>query len=334
MTTASIPLPAPDAGLPMSRLSPLILLGIYLIVPALALFVLIDSVATDLDFSRRISFDNELLLLIGLLLQTPHSIASILTFADPEYAVAYRRILGRCLLVGVATIALILMVGDLIFMLCLMTYNVYHQNAQQTGIAAMVARNKTRLHNVWRWMAIAIQLVGFLAILVRNSPNIHVLPTAKPIMVTAAALFLVAFGAVTILVARQSKTRMGSLLIGAHAVMLYFYVLMFALNLPLLMILAPVVVHDLTAFAFYINHNTNRNRETLHNYFSRLRHIAPLPEYLLTPLVALLLGTSMFLTGSQASLFAIFAILGNVMHIYLKGRMWRAGSPHRRYTHV
>lgn len=334
MTTASSTFPAPGAGLPMSRLNPVILLGIYLIVPAVALFVLIDSVATQLDFSRRISFDNELILLIGLLLQTPHAMASMFTFADPEYAVAYRRTLGRCLLVGVATLALILMLGDLLFMALLMTYNFYHQNSQQAGIAAMIARSKTGLHNVWRWMAILIELVGFLAILVRNSPEVHVLPGAKPVMLIAAVLFMAAFGVVTVLVARQSKTLVGRLLIGAHAGMLYFYVLMFALNLPLLMILAPVVVHDLTAFAFYINHNTNRNRETLHNYFSRLRHIAPLPEYLLTPLVSLLLGAFIFLSGSEASLYAIFAILVNVVHIYVEGRMWKAGSLHRRYTHV
>lgn len=334
MTTASSTLPAPGAALPMSRLNPLILLGIYLIVPALALFVLIDAVATQLAFSRRIAFDNELILLVGLLLQSPHVVASLFTFADPEYAVAYRRILGRCLLLGVATLALILMVGDLLFMFLLMAYNTYHQNSQQAGIAAMVARSKTGLHNAWRWMGIIIELVGFMAILARNSPAVHVSPATQMMLVGTTAVFLAAFGVVTVLVARQSQTRPGRLLIGAQAGMLYFYVLMFALNLPLLMILAPVVVHDLTAFAFYINHNTNRNRETLHNYFSRLRRLVPMPEYLLTPLAALLLGLAMFLTGANVSVYALIAILLNVMHIYLEGRMWKAGSLHRRYTHV
>lgn len=333
MTTASPPLPAIE--LPLSRLSPLILLGIYLIVPATLMFVLLDAVATNLEFSRRISFDPQLFLLVSLLLQTPHAIASMFTFADREYVVAYRFTLAKCILVGIGTLALILLVGDMPFMACLMAYNFYHQNSQQAGIAAMVARNKSRLHNVWRWMAIFIESMGLLAIMIRLSPNVQVLPEAKPIMILLSVLVLVAFGFVGMLVARQSKTDMGRLLIAAHTIMLFVYAGMFALDLPLLMIIAPVVVHDLTAFAFYINHNTNRNRDTKFNVLSRLRNVLPMPELLLTPLMALAVVGVILLSGSTAtSYFAFVSILINVIHIYLEGRMWKAGSLHRKYTLV
>lgn len=337
MTTATHthPSPEPTGTLPLSRLSPLVLLGIYLIVPALALFVMIDYIATDLDFSRRIAFDTHLMLVASLLLQAPHAIASLFTFADREYTSTYKGTLIKCGLIGLATLILILLVGDILLMLCLIAYNFYHQSSQQAGIAAMVAGNKSRLHEVWRWMSVIIQLVGFIALLANNNPDYHMMPDKKAALTIAAVLFMACFAVVSVIVARQSKTAMGRLLIGAQAVMLYLYVAMYIINLPLLMILAPVVVHDLTAFAFYINHNTNRNRETRFNYFSRIRNVVPMPEYVLTPLVALLLGASMFMSGSaEASYFAIVAIVLNVMHIYVEGKMWKAGSLHRKYTLV
>lgn len=336
MTTASnvLPAPGPVPDPPLSRLSPLILLGIYLVVPAIVLFVLLDAIATGLDFSRRISFDTQLLMMVSLLLQTPHAMASLFTFADREYITNYKATLIKCGFVGLGTLALIILVGDMLFMLCLLIYNSYHQCSQQAGISAMVARNKSRLHETWRWMSIVIHLIGFLAILGRNEPGLYVAPGLTLALGVTSVLFLAAFGLVSLQLARQSKTQMGVLLIGAQAAMLYVYAIMYVLNLPLLMILAPVVVHDLTAFAFYINHNANRNRETRHNFFSKLRNIVPVPELILTPMVAMGLGLCMVTTGINTTTFAIWAILWNVMHIYVEGVIWKAGSPHRQHTLV
>ena len=84
-----------------------------------------------------------------------------------------------------------------------------------------MARNKSRLHNVWLWRAIIIESAGLLGIMVRLSPNVQVTPEAKPVFILLAVLLMVAFGIVSALVARQSKTRMGRLLIGAHALIIY-----------------------------------------------------------------------------------------------------------------
>lgn len=337
MSTASTPLPHPDAdaGPALRRLSPLVLLAMYLIVPAVLLFVLLDTVATDLEFSRRISFDTHLFLVFSVLLQMPHATASLFTFADRDYLVNYKSRLAGCVVVALGTLALLQVAGPVLFMLCLMAYNFYHQNSQQAGIAAMVARNKSRLHELWRWLAIVIEMAGFLVVIVRNLPDVHVAPTVRLALALGAVLLMAAFGLVSVLVARQSKTAMGRLLIGAHTAMLFGYALLCVLNLPLLMMLAPVVVHDFTAFAFYINHNGNRNRDTKHNFFSRLRNVIPMPEYLLTPLMALLLGSLLFLdTSGTTTLLATGAILVNVLHFYLEGAIWKAGSLHRRHTLV
>ncbi len=336
MTTVSNPLPQQiPAPIPtLTHLNPNILLAIYLISPLVALFVFIDFLSSGMSLSQRISFDNRLMLLIGLLLQTPHAIASMFTFADKEYIAAYKWTLVKCVLIGIGTLGLILAIGDAFFMACLLTYNFYHQCSQQAGIAAMLARNKSRLHETWRWMTIIIQFVSFFAILGRNNPDIQLLPIIETLLIWAAALFLVAFGIVSVLTARQSQTRTGMLMIGAQTLTLYLVVGMFILNLPLLMIIAPVVIHDFTAFAFYINHNTNRNRESRPNVFSRLRNIIPMPEYLLTPALGLIFGSGIFLFGESTFIYAIFAILVNVIHIYLEGKMWKSGSPHRQYTFV
>lgn len=333
MTTATPALPNPVADDHLSRLSPVVLLSIYAIVPVVFLLVLADYLGNDLGFSRRIAFNDHTLLLVGLFLQTPHSFASLFTFFDREYASTYRGKLARCVLVAAGSVALIQLVGESLFSLCLVTYNFYHQAAQQTGIAALVARNKSRPHETWRWMSMAILWTGFIAMMVTNNPKAVVAPWFKDTMLVVAALFLAAFAVVSYQVARNSKTGVGRLYVAATSAMLYLYVGLYFLNLPLFMIFVPVFVHDISAFAFYINHNTNRNRETKHNFFSRLRNVLPMPEYLLTPGIALLFGT-IYMTDFGISFYIYLSIILNMMHFYIEGVMWKADSLHRRYIRV
>jgi hypothetical protein len=327
--TTSQPLDVP----PLHRLSPTLLLWIYAVIPAVLWFLLVDYLFTDMRMARGMQVTDQFVLVIGALLQAPHNFASLLTFLDREYLREYGRKLLACAVVGVLSLSIPWFLGEVVFAFFLLTYTFYHQSAQQAGIAALIAQNKSRLHEAWRWMSLTILVVGLVALAVKNNPEAVFTPAFEQLVLGLSGLFLGTFVLISVLVARRSKTRIGMAYIGATSLMMLVYIGLYVVNLPVLMLFIPVFVHDITAFAFYINHNANRNRVVKHNWVSRIRNVVPMPEILLTPLAGLLCG-AVFLLGLDTSFYIYLATLLNVMHFYIEGIMWKGGSLHRKYIQV
>lgn len=332
MSTASNATPAQgDSGAPV-RLNPMVLLAIYVVVPALLWFALVDYLFTDLRLSHKMEVGPQSILLVGVLLQAPHNFASILTFLDREYIREYRGKLLICLGVTLASLSIPWFFGEGIFSFFILAYTFYHQSAQQAGIASMLARNKSAWHETWRWMSFVILMFGILYIVARTGQGTEVFfqPPLNRIIGTLALVYLVLFTAVSFIVYRQAKTKVGRYYVLANTAMFFAYSLFMYLDLPFFMLFIPVFVHDITAFAFYINHNQNRNRTELVNLVSKVRGVLPMPEYLLTPIAGMLLGM-LFLFGMGSSLYVYAAAMLNVAHFYLEGVMWKNGTPHRRH---
>lgn len=314
------------------RLNPAALLGIYSIIPAVLLFIAIDYWATNLQWSRSLDVTPQTTLLIGLLFQSPHAFASVLSFIDTEYIHAYKRQLILGVLIALGGMSLAVLFNNAALTLFLVIYTFYHQSSQQAGISAMLSRHKSWQHEVWRWMSFVIFFIGLMGVFIKTNPSdlYFSQPHIKLMMSVIAALFLLFYTAIGIVVARKSTTKIGRAYVLANTAMLLAYAGFFSVNFFLYMILIPVFIHDMTAFAFYINHNTNRNAETKHNFISRLRNKITVPEFVLTPLAGFLCG-AVFLLGLDKSLYAYIAITVNVMHFYLEGVMWKHGALHRQH---
>jgi hypothetical protein len=102
------------------------------------------------------------------------------------------------------------------------------------------------------------------------------------------------------------------------------------LGYPLLAILVPRVVHDVTAFAFYSTHDCNRNLEKTRNLFYRLVFWIPIPRVVLVPLVAIAITFPVLLYVQNGGPFAIeLAVAVTLMHYYTDAFVWKSGSLHR-----
>ncbi len=90
-------------------------------------------------------------------------------------------------------------------------------------------------------------------------------------------------------------------------------------------------VHDMTAFTFYVVHDSNRNSPALNNSFYALFKKIKLPLLIIVPVVSI--GIALLLrlgVGDTMIATAILATIGFV-HYYLESIMWKRESLHRQH---
>lgn len=316
------------------RLSPGFLLSIYAVVPLCLLFILADYLLFDLHASRSLPSDPESMGWLNIIFMLPHVIASIFTFADREYISTYSTRLAVSSLglgAGVLIVPVALGVNALILVLAL--YTAYHQIAQQAGIASIITRNRSRTHAAWKWYSLFILIAVFTASLADPDVLRHVLTTQGDFFYPLFAIVGLGYLVISILVARQSRTRIGVAFIAANGAMLITHCFLFSLRLGFFMILIPRIIHDVTAFAFYVSHNINRNREQSKNLITKLTKPLAVPEYLATPALAIL--CSVMLTSFMPKPGLVFCLpFLALFHYYWEGVMWKNGAPHRNYLYV
>lgn len=322
------------AGADVQALSPRFLLSIYGIIPLVLVFMLGDYLLFGLRLSRSLPSDPQSTGWLNMLFMLPHVIASVFTFVDREYLSAYatRLAVSSSVIAGlIFVVPLAMGVGATVLILAL--YTAYHQIAQQTGIASMIARNRSFMHMTWKWMGFVILATVFFLALLADNPYVQALALKSPVFKVVSFGFVFAFVIAGILTARQSKTGIGVKFVGINTLMLVFHCLLFIFGFNFFMILIPRIVHDITAFAFYVSHNMNRNQGEQRNVLARVFSKIPAPEYVVTPAMALLASVAMT-TFLPKGLLLFSVLFLAFFHYYWEGVMWKKGAPHRNHIYV
>lgn len=316
------------------KISSIFLLSIYGIIPVSLAVIATDYFFFDFRLARFLPSDASQMGWLNILFMLPHVVASVFTFADREYIETYAVRLGLSSFLFAGSIMLLIATTSFsLLVFILSVYTAYHQIAQQTGIASIITKNRSTAHVIWKWMGFCILFFFFLYSAIVPEKRAAMLEGNRDLLQLLGAIFVAAFLAVSTITAWQSKTRMGILFIAANTLMLIIHGFLFSLNLIFFMILIPRVIHDVTAFAFYVSHNKNRNSDTPRNIISKVFKPMRIPEYILTP--ALALACSLAMTQFMAPLYLIFTLAFlAVFHYYWEGIMWKSGSPHRNYIHV
>jgi hypothetical protein len=90
----------------------------------------------------------------------------------------------------------------------------------------------------------------------------------------------------------------------------------------------PRVVHDLSAFTFYIAHDTNRNRVERHGLLYKALGFTRLPAWVLLPSVSVGIGYVLAVI-TPGSLLQPVALL-SLFHYIMEAVTWRRGALHRQ----
>lgn len=320
------------------------LLSLYGIVPLCLLVLLADRHGFDYRLRDMLPSSPSQFLLFQILFGTPHIIASnLLLGSHVEYLAAFKnKLIGMSLF-----IILFFGVGSLFIpyrALYVITacWTVYHVLKQQHGIAKAVCRLPSLAFYLQLWLSVTAGIFIYLGIFLKNSLTPE---EAEPINLIAGALCLCLLAS-TVFCRRYAAAGMGQWFLWANTLLVvcswYFY----SQQYYFLAILTPRLVHDITAYSFYVSHDVNRHGKQTEIALYKLANACRLPVALVLPLLSFLLTYLLQVYGDDLvnliskTLFATqihkavtLGLIGYLalMHYYTESFIWSAGSPLRRY---
>jgi hypothetical protein len=317
----TIAIPAPTS------VSRAVLLAIYAAVPLCLLAAIVDRVAFDGALRQILPRTPDSILLYLIVFNLPHIVASTLIFFDGEYVAHYRhRLLGPSIAIAGFVIWGPSVIGIALFSAIIYAVTIWHAIGQQFGLAGMMAKTSKRWLRVWKVSGFGAGAAVYFAIYAREATAGGTLTIA---VATIFALSLVVFTAATIIGARHAAAGYGRAFLWVNYALVTAAAMLFALGYPLLVILMARIVHDCTAFCFYVVHDQNRNAAAPRNFIYRLFGPLHPPALLLCPLAAMAIAFP--LTWYYHVAWVAWLVLGiSLLHYYTEGFTWRGDAPHRR----
>ena len=318
---ASIAIPAPTS------VSRAVLLAIYAAVPLCLLVAIVDRAFFGGALRQVLPRTPDSILLYLIVFNLPHIVASNLILLDREYLTHYRhRLLGPSIAIAAFVIWGPSVIGIAAFSAFIYAITIWHAIGQQFGLAGQMAKTSKRWLRVWKVSGFGAGAAVYFAIYAPAATAGGTLTTA---VVTIFALSLIVFTAATIIGARRAAAGYGYAFLGSNYALVTAAAVLFALGYPLLVIMMARIVHDCTAFCFYVVHDQNRNAAAPHNLVYRLFGTLRPPAVLLCPLAAMAIAFP--LTWYYHITWVAWLVLGlSLLHYYTEGFTWRSGGPHRR----
>ncbi len=321
-----------------------LLLALYAIVPLCLLLQIGDGLFFDYHLLEIRPSAPAHFLLFQILFGTPHIIASSLLLAtNRDYLKFYKaRIIGMSLF-----IILFFGVGSLFIpykVLYIITacWTVYHVLKQQHGVARGLCRLPNREFHLLLWLSIAAGIFIYMGIFLKNS-----LTDQQAEWIShAAAAFTIGLVLSSVLVQRYVKSTDGKCFLWANTLLIVCCFYMFTQTYYFLAILMPRLVHDATAYVFYVTHDYNKHHMKPQNLLYQYAKRCNVHVFLVLPLLSLVLTFILQLYGDDMVNFISEYILGvevrkavtlglvgylSLMHYYTEAFIWKSGSPLRQF---
>jgi hypothetical protein len=316
------------------------LLGVYAILPVCLLAMLFDRLWWHGALFSALPTNPESFFIFQLLFGTPHIIASsVILFTNVGYLRAY----WLRLLLFSLFLLLFFGVGSLfipynVFLAVVGAATVLHVIKQQVGVGKGLCRFSSWFYDAWGWTLIAFGSILYYAVYSSGGFSAETTTWVHGVLWMLAAIAL----ALTLICHVRIKTVLGRAYLWANLLMALQSGLFYAEDYFFLAILGPRLIHDLTAFAFYIAHDVNRHGDKPQNLLYRAASKLGLGIFWVCPAVAILLT---FLIGRYVDPFvewfagnglpytASFVVVGylGMLHYYTEVFTWKQGSPYRRH---
>lgn len=320
------------------------LLSLYAIVPFCLLLQLADRFGFDYRLRELLPSSPSHFLLFQILFGTPHIIASnLLLLSHSDYLKTFKyKIIGMSGFIIVFFGVGSLFIPYKVLYVITACWTVYHVLKQQHGIAKAVCRLPKIGFYSQLWLSISAGIFIYLGIFLKNSLSEEM---AELLQNTAAVLCMALLFS-TLLCQKHVHSNTGIWFLWANTLLVLVSWYLYAQHYSFLAILMPRLVHDITAYSFYVCHDVNRHGKQPDIGMYRLATICRLPVGAVLPLLSFLLTFLLQSYGDDwvnfitQTLFSVqiykavsLGLIGYLalMHYYTEAFVWSAGSPLRRY---
>jgi hypothetical protein len=336
-------LPVPDVR--RMTISMRFLLGIYCIVPLCLLAMILDRQFAGGYLATLLPDSPQNYFIFQILFGTPHIIASAVILAtNTNYLHTYRLrlVLFSLFLLAFFGLGSLVLSYDM-FLAIVGSVTILHVIKQQVGIGKGICRVAGRVYDAWGWCLIIFGSIMYFMIFTGYDIPERV-ETWLHNTLWALAVLAVALSVACHL---RSGTFKGRLYLWANTLMVLQSGLLYAQDYSFLAILGPRLVHDLTAFTFYIAHDVNRHSAEPQNLLYRAVGKLGLGIFWVCPVVAILLtyligqfadplvnGVVTPVLGYDVPYGASFLIVGYLamLHYYTEAFTWQSGSAYRQHV--
>ncbi|MFA5922386.1 MAG: hypothetical protein WC856_14010 [Methylococcaceae bacterium] len=321
-----------------------LLLGLYAIIPLCLVLQMADSWFWHGFLRENLPTRPTHFLLFQILFGTPHILASTLVLvSNTEYLKFYQ----RNILLMTAAIAIVFGVGSLfipyqVFYVLVAAWTVYHVLKQQHGVARGVCRLPQWAFYLLLWLSVAAGLFVYIGIFLKNSLDAQQTEWIKQIAgLLCAGLFLSA-----IYCQRYVTSAFGKWFLWSNIFLVLSSFYLYLQQYYFLAILAPRLVHDATAYVFYVTHDYNRHHSHPQNFIYRYAARCNVHIFIVLPVCSFVLAfvlqaygdnmvsviTELFF-GVEIRKAITLGLLGYLalMHYYTEAFTWKQDSPYRRF---
>ncbi len=321
-----------------------LLLSLYAIIPLCLVLQLIDSLFLNGILLSYLPSSPSHFLLFQVIFGTPHILAStILLTSNQEYINFYHK---KILLMTLAIVLFFAIANQvlsyLVIYLFVTSWTVYHVLKQQHGVGRGIYSLPTWAFYLLLWLSITAGLSIYIGIFLQNTLTLEQLGWVKIISSSLVfSLFLA-----TIFCQRYMKSAFSAVFMWANSSLIFASFYLYLNDYSFLAILIPRLVHDATAYVFYITHDVNKHGKQPQNNLYRWAKKIKLNVFIVLPLVSFLLTyllqvygdqsvnfISQFFFGTEIKKAITLGFIGycSLMHYYTEAFTWKYGSPYRQY---
>ncbi|HCT98575.1 MAG TPA: hypothetical protein DF614_00395 [Methylococcaceae bacterium] len=321
-----------------------VLLGLYLIIPLCLLLYGLDTLFWQGWLHDNLPTRPTHFLLFQVLFGTPHILASAILLASNQ---AYLQYYKNHLLWVTLAIMVVFGVGSLfipyrVFYLAVATWTVFHVLKQQHGVARGVCHLPNWAHRTLLGLSVAAGVLIYIGIFLHTSLSAQILAQIQQ----AAGILTVLLLLCALSVQRYVTNWLGKgfLWMNVFLVVSSFY--LYVQSYYFFAILMPRLVHDATAYIFYVTHDYNKHATAPQNALYRVAARYRLSLFCVLPLLSFSLAFFLQAYGDAAvswltvQLFGVeirkavtLGILGYLalIHYYTEAITWKIGSPYRQF---
>jgi hypothetical protein len=340
-SSSSISADIPDNPLAVSfRL----IITLYAIIPICLMLYWADQTVWNHYLQQHLPSSPGHFLLFQILFGTPHIIASsILLVSNKDYLRFYH----HKILFMSGFIILFFGIGSLfipykVLYIISACWTVYHVLKQQHGIGKAVCRLPAFAFYWLLGLSVAAGIAIYMGIFLKNSLT----PSQADWLKTIASTLTLVLVFATVYCQRFIATTFGKAFMWANTLLIVSSFFLYSQQYYFLAILIPRLVHDATAYFFYVTHDYNKHHQHPQNGLYQLTKRLHLPVFAVLPVLSFVLTfllqaygdelinwISLTLFGTEVYKAVTLGLLGYLalMHYYTESFMWTSDSPLRRY---